>query len=331
MRKAKSHNATRPRTLHWISACLAIIAAVILGVLLLTEYEVAHSGLVASLVAPLVLAALILALVTISAYRRERHRERSSRPPIVAGRASGSLSAATPHGVHATANSNVAAVVTLGIGEHSPGKLPVPVLPPAAIKVCTECGREYQTALRTCPFDHSPLRPKSPADSAPRREDYLDTRRTLMRCDSCQREYDIGARFCLHDGDSLSVVEQEDGGGYFDGDMDCPECGLSYEPESNYCPEDGARLVPKTLGRSHAAFGSIPLVICPKCMQEFQPTLTHCPSDGSELLPLVGRTTGGNPTTGFGPKSNICPKCGVRYGAEARFCGADGTRLTQLN
>ncbi|TKD12604.1 hypothetical protein [Polyangium fumosum] len=38
-----------------------------------------------------------------------------------------------------------------------------------------------------------------------------------------------------------------------------------------------------------------------------------------------------SPTRAGGPAGKVCPTCGERYGAEAQFCGADGTTLVPLN
>ncbi|MDI1482787.1 hypothetical protein [Polyangium sp. y55x31] len=37
------------------------------------------------------------------------------------------------------------------------------------------------------------------------------------------------------------------------------------------------------------------------------------------------------PTRAAAPSGKVCPTCGERYGAEAQFCGADGTTLVPLN
>ena len=38
-----------------------------------------------------------------------------------------------------------------------------------------------------------------------------------------------------------------------------------------------------------------------------------------------------SPTRAGAPAGKVCPTCGERYGAEAQFCGADGTTLVPLN
>jgi DNA-directed RNA polymerase subunit M/transcription elongation factor TFIIS len=283
-----------------------------------------------AIVLPLLLAALTLAFFAFAAYRKERRRPVEE--PPVAPRKTGSPArpSAAPAGSVSQRGTVVAAMVAVDPATDVQ-KQAFHMLPAVEVKVCRKCDREFRTALSHCPFDQSRLVPKSQhqGGQATTREDYLDTRRALMRCGNCEREFDLGARFCPYDGESLAPYDEEDDGIFAEGEMMCPECSEVYDEDAVFCPDDGSRLVPQAANRTHA--GAVPILICPACMSEFPPSATRCPKDGHELLPLAGRKTGGSPIQGVGPRDRICPKCGGKYASDAMYCASDGSELLSMN
>jgi hypothetical protein len=285
-----------------------------------------------SLIPSILAVALFLAVLALLAYRGERRKvdikgvQTTLDHPVALTHDEADLEA---HGARLSSSGSLAA---LGIDKESDGpRTPVPFLAAAGGKVCKECQREFQTVLTRCPFDHSRLVPKPDALSNPSREDYLDTRRAVMRCDACRSAFDVGANFCIYDGEELARVEEEDARAYFDGDMVCAECDRVFDRDTFFCPDDGSRLRPVLQSETHAAYGSVPLVICPACATEYPLGTATCEDDGHQLLPLLGRTTGARPLNGFGRKTRICTDCGGHYAEEASYCAIDRTELISLN
>lgn len=277
----------------------------------------------------LLLTATLLAGVAIAAYRREGSRLIGTPQPDAGGAAHDVTHLIAERRRRTPALEAGRRIVTVSAGQGKSPGLPIPVIPPGRTKVCPTCDREYQTAMKRCPFDRSLLTSKVEAQLGT--QDILDTHRSVMRCRTCEREYDLGAQYCIHDGRELVQSGEEDPGAVYDGDMVCPECELKYDRESLYCPDDGQRLMPERSGRSHISFSPIPLKICPECIKEYTASETTCAACDGELLNLLGRTTGGLPPTGFGNKTKRCSECGLLHVESAQFCSSDGSKLEQLN
>lgn len=277
----------------------------------------------------LLLTAALLAGVAIAAYRREGSRLIGTEAPGPATASHDVTHLIAERRRRTPALEAGRRIVTVSAGQGKSPGLPVPVIPPGRTKVCPKCEREYQTAMKRCPFDRSLLTAKP--DLQLGAQDVLDTHRSVMRCPTCEREYDLGAQYCIHDGRTLVQTGEEDPGAVYDGDMVCPTCDQKYDREALYCPEDGQRLMPERSGKSHISFSPIPLKICPTCIEEYTASMSTCSSCDGELLTLLGRTTGGLPPTGFGNKTKRCFECGLLHIDSAQFCSADGLELVALN
>ena len=81
---------------------------------------------------------------------------------------------------------------------------------------------------------------------------------------------------------------------------------------------------------------------CPLCSRTFPPNVTVCPHDGTKLDAITadaaastGAASGPVPQAaqaGVAPRpvaEKMCPACGRRYGANERFCGAEGATLVE--
>ena len=280
---------------------------------------------------PLLLAASFLAGVAIWTHRRERQFERKQlstfdRPTDVT-----SIPYGVPRSHQPSQTAVVASLMTLDLNSPEHSVLPLALLKQIEVKVCTTCEREFRTTLTHCPFDDGTLISMDNPLQKAARSDVVDTSRTVMRCSACETDFDLGANYCIYDGEPLSQVDEQDSAVSDDSETICPECEAEYEADALFCPDDGARLLPSTADRRGSYFGAIPLVICPDCLSEYPTTETSCLLDGTTLLPLIGRTTGAIPTSGIGAKERFCPDCGGQFSADAEFCSLDGTELTRMS
>lgn len=112
----------------------------------------------------------------------------------------------------------------------------------------------------------------------------------------------------------------------------CPTCGRTFPPNVTVCPHDGAKLEAVT-GEPPAA-GSAPAGLAPT---EVQPVMQSAatqlmpgpamvaPTKVQPLLPHGGTQAIAQPPRPVAEK--VCPACGRRYGANERFCGAEGATL----
>lgn len=81
---------------------------------------------------------------------------------------------------------------------------------------------------------------------------------------------------------------------------------------------------------------------CPACGRTFAPTEAVCPADGAKLEAIAsdvppagiavvqgssGTSVLAQPGTAASLPAKVCPTCGRRYGANERFCGAEGATL----
>jgi hypothetical protein len=105
----------------------------------------------------------------------------------------------------------------------------------------------------------------------------------------------------------------------------CPTCREEYPPSSQFCANDGNRLVLAEVGAdARGPTGGI----CPSCGQGFDPGISVCPRHHEELVPVaVWLARDDEPATG----SKICPVCGTQYPSDGRFCGTDGAALVPVN
>jgi hypothetical protein len=284
-----------------------------------------------ALLIPLLLGVIALGVLAWRTYRSDRQRAQARRDEAVRRQASRIVSRVPPVRRSPDAAVIVSNVVALNLSPSEETRVPFPMPPQAGVKACPSCRREFRTALLRCPFDQSHLVDKATVATARGQEDYLDTQRALMRCSMCDRRYDLGANYCPYDGEQLEGIEEEDERAVYEGGMTCPECARLYEEDASFCPEDGARLLPSEPAEGSSAWAAIPLRICPACTTEYAATVESCPKDGERLLALAGRTTGGHPTHGLGPRTKICPCCGVKCAADVRFCSSDGMELRSLN
>jgi hypothetical protein len=97
--------------------------------------------------------------------------------------------------------------------------------------------------------------------------------------------------------------------------MRCTRCGASFPEGTAFCADDGAPLVPGD---------KIPI--------EERASLDAVPSSVPASAP-VSAALSEKPRSKKAAKApdKICPSCGDRFGAEAQFCGKDGTTLVPIN
>ena len=283
------------------------------------------------LIIPLLLAAAVLAGSAVWTHRRERQNERKQKtvidqPTDVRYLPSGSRKSHQP-----SQSAVVASLMALDFDNPEQSIVPLALLKQIGTTVCETCEREFRTTLDHCPFDNGTLVSKDNPSSDAVARDVVDTSRTVMRCSSCQTGFDLGANYCIYDGEPLSQVDDHVSTDWEDSEMVCPECEAQFEADTYFCPEDGARLLPSQSDQHGSSFGAIPLVICPDCLSEYPATETSCLLDGTELLPLIGRTTGATPASGIGCKQRFCPDCGGQFAADAEYCSLDGTQLTRMS
>jgi serine/threonine protein kinase len=95
------------------------------------------------------------------------------------------------------------------------------------------------------PAAETPLQPNRAAAETPAQE-------TIKRCPSCQSEYPVSMRFCVHDGTALQeesrTVPPKDGPSFYDLQTietrkRCPLCGTDYPLTKNFCRADGQPLI----------------------------------------------------------------------------------------
>ena len=125
------------------------------------------------------------------------------------------------------------------------------------------CQREFRTTLTHCPFDRGALVAGDQAVEQTVESDSLDTSRTVMRCGRCQTDYDLGANYCIFDGELLTQVDETETNISFDAEMVCPECETHYDGDAFFCPNDGTRLVPSQTDRVKGSSGAIPSATSP--------------------------------------------------------------------
>ena len=105
----------------------------------------------------------------------------------------------------------------------------------------------------------------------------------------------------------------------------CPTCHEEYAFGSQFCPNDGNRLLPvRPESGPRAPSGGV----CPVCGQGYDPGVMVCPRHLEELVPAaVGLANQDAEAHG----GKICPVCGTQYTGDGRFCGADGAALVPVN
>ncbi len=104
----------------------------------------------------------------------------------------------------------------------------------------------------------------------------------------------------------------------------CPVCSFQADADTEFCPNDGARLLdpesPEVQARG---------MICPACRRGYAAGSARCSADGEELIPYTFFVARQKHEEASGKK--VCPQCGATYGPEKTFCGQDGTPLETVN
>lgn len=104
----------------------------------------------------------------------------------------------------------------------------------------------------------------------------------------------------------------------------CPVCDHEADADTEFCPNDGARLLDPESPEVKAQG-----MICPTCRRGYAAGSARCSADGDELLPYAFFVARQKHEEAAGKK--VCPKCGTTYGPEKTFCGQDGTPLETVN
>jgi len=104
----------------------------------------------------------------------------------------------------------------------------------------------------------------------------------------------------------------------------CPVCDHEADADTEFCPNDGARLLDPESPEVKAQG-----MICPTCRRGYAAGSARCSADGDELLPYAFFVARQKHEDSAGKK--VCPKCGTSYGPEKTFCGQDGTPLETVN
>lgn len=104
----------------------------------------------------------------------------------------------------------------------------------------------------------------------------------------------------------------------------CPVCSFEADADTEFCPNDGARLIDPESPEVKAQG-----MICPACRRGYAAGSARCGIDGEELIPYAFFVARQKHEESAGKK--VCPKCGTSYGPEKTFCGQDGTPLETVN
>ncbi len=146
-----------------------------------------------------------------------------------------------------------------------------------------------------------------------------------------------------------------------EGGKHCGDCSRNFDEHSHYCYIDGYRL-----GASSSITSSISIWVCTSCGHEGSEACgcedgvfkvhaeniesipmipsarcsmcqslgqlgSVCETDNIERTAIFDLNFQTFPPHGFGPRRSICLECGAQFSAAARFCSADGHRLSLLN
>lgn len=194
-------------------------------------------------------------------------------------------------------------------------------------KECPQCKRTYETIFELCPYDATKLRAVSPSSGQARAK-----RKPLgrLKCSSCERRYELGARYCYADGLPL-VPDTDEEAATAPRITVCQACGFEGGEKDRLCPRDNEPLTVIEPNDNSRVAPTIPLLLCKTCRRYASPGTVHCPHDGELLSPVLNARIMALSPTGFGVRRKLCRKCGTRFSGAATFCSHDGTKLTPIN
>ncbi|MCA9578470.1 MAG: zinc ribbon domain-containing protein [Myxococcales bacterium] len=101
-----------------------------------------------------------------------------------------------------------------------------------------------------------------------------------VSCPVCGAPGTGGERFCAKHGERLVPHGSNP---LRTGGMICPTCRRGYPADAEFCPHDGAVLVPYTLYRRQDTTRDALPRICPSCGERYAQHVTFCGKDGSSL------------------------------------------------
>lgn len=110
----------------------------------------------------------------------------------------------------------------------------------------------------------------------------------------------------------------------------CPACGRTFPPNVTVCPHDGNKLEAITGEAPASVPGQTPGLAPTQAQPVMQPAGTQvmpgqavlAPTQQQPIMPHGGTQAMPRPVA-----EKLCPACGRRYGANERFCGAEGATL----
>ncbi len=190
---------------------------------------------------------------------------------------------------------------------------------------CPTCKRRFGETLGICPFDSTPLRSLHPRVKRTTRPAITGRRRPT--CTSCGRRFESAAKFCYHDGGSLTTESLAE----VPVMRVCRSCGWETPARDGTCGCDEPHVIEIDPSRASVQLPTIPMMQCRRCGTLAPPGTIECVNDGELLYPVMNVELNALPPTGIGPRRRMCGQCGRQFSKGAHYCSYDGTRLSDLN
>lgn len=192
-------------------------------------------------------------------------------------------------------------------------------------KECPKCKRRFGETVVLCPFDSTPLRSLHLRSRRTTRPAVTGSRRPC--CSGCGRRYEGAAKYCYHDGLTLSADSPSE----VPLVRVCRTCGHETLDSGRPCDCDHPDMLEIDASRSSIQMPTIPLMQCRRCDYLTHGGETACPHDGELLYPVMNVQMNALPPTGIGPRRRVCEQCGRKFSTAANYCAYDGTKLKDLN